>query len=58
MQNYVLALSLDFVHQTAMVSLYPCLLSSGSMLATLEAAQDAQGAGLFWFIQAVKNYKI
>lgn len=30
------------------ISVYPCLLSSGSVLATLEAAEDVQIAGLFW----------
>lgn len=38
-------LTLDIVHKMLMVTLYP--LSGGSVLATPEAAEDAQGAGLF-----------
>lgn len=44
-------MSLDIIHKTVMVAiypLYPCLLSVGSVLSTLEAAENVQAAGLFW----------
>lgn len=51
LQYYVLTLSLGIVYKTVMVvfySLYGCLLSEGSVVATLEAAEDAQRAGLVY----------
>lgn len=45
-------MSLDIAHKKVIVtlhSLYPCLLSRGSALATPEDSEDVQGAGLLWF---------
>lgn len=46
-----LTLSLDIVHKTETIASYPsysCLVSEGSVLATLQVAEDMQGTVKFY----------
>lgn len=45
---------LTLSEMVALYLFYLCLLSRGSVLATLEAAKDMQGAGLLWCLCSTK----